>query len=621
MTHLLDAAKMHFNPSRRPRRQTRPAVEILEDRLAPAAQAIGFTIDPASSTLSLSGTLVTPLVSQSVAPQGAGSLTTSFSGSINTLVDFAASSLLFREAGTSVDAAVSGNWSPLQGGGAGAAPSDYGGQFNAIVDTVFVAVHNMVGTFSTAAPLSLTGIGATSNFDSTQQLRFTSGTVDYFEPGILGSIIGAGSINLANLTAVNSASDGSLEDLGGGNYRLTVPILVSIETDLAAGYTVTLTMQGSLVANASVPVVDLNGPAGGNDFVATFTEDSAPVAVVAAAATITNAAAGHLSGARMVLTNHPDGAAESLAINVGASGLISSGYDSATGVLTLSGDASLAVYESVLRTVTYANASQNPSTANRVIEITVTDALNPASDSLVRQSTVGVGAVNDAPVNHVPGPLVLNHVGTIHFGAGAFSVADPDAGAADLQMTLSASAGTLQLDSTAGLIATGGGTGTLTLTGNRDALNAALVTLSYTPPVGFVGAAALTMTTNDQGSAGVGAAGTDTDIVPVAVTNLRPTRLAAFARGIPYTALAGKPLTVAVRKGLARAFRDFNFDPFTVAVLKAPPAYLGTVVVRPDGSFTFRAKPAAKGARVIFRVRAFDGAAFSDPLIVTMIVV
>lgn len=619
MTLLLHAAKTQTNPSRRPRPRTRPAVEILEDRLAPAAQAIGFTIDPASSSLSLSGELVTPLVGQSVASQGAGSLTTSFSGSINTLVDFAASSILFREAGTNVDAAVSGNWLPLPGGGPIAAPADYGGQFNAFVDTLFITIHNMIGTLSTAAPLSLAGTGATS-FDSTQQLRFTSGTVDYFPPGILGSIIGAGSVNLVNLTAANTASDGSLEDLGSGNYRLTVPILVSIETNLADGYTVTLTMQGTLVANASVPVVDLNGAAGGADFVATFTEDSAPVAVVAAAASITSGSANHLSGAKVVLTNHPDGAAETLAINVGASGLTSSGYNSTTGILTLNGDASLAVYESVLRTLNYANASQNPSTANRVIEITVTDALNPASESLARQSTVGVVAVNDAPVNHAPGPLVLNHVGTIHFGAGVFSVADPDAGAADLQMTLSASAGTLQLDSTAGLIATGNGTGTLTLTGTRDALNAALATLSYTPPVGFIGAAALTMTTNDQGNAGVGAPGTDTDMVPVALTDLRPTRLAAFARGIPYTAVAGKPLAIIAKKGLMRAFRDFNFDPLTVQLLKAPPASLGTVVVRADGSFTFRAKPAAKGAKVTFRVRAFDGAAFSDPLIVTMTV-
>src|SRR5262249_60300359 len=62
------------------RSRFRPAVEALEDRLALAAQAIGFTIDPASSTLSLSGTLTGPDVSRGVVEPGARPLTTSFTG-------------------------------------------------------------------------------------------------------------------------------------------------------------------------------------------------------------------------------------------------------------------------------------------------------------------------------------------------------------------------------------------------------------------------------------------------------------------------------------------------------------------------------------------------------------
>jgi hypothetical protein len=134
------------NPFRLPRQRVRPEVEILEDRLALDAQAIGFTIDPASSSLSLSGTLATPLGSRSVVEQGTGSLTTSFTGSIGTVIDFAASSILFREAGTSLNAAVSGSWSPRPGGLASTAPADYGGKFDATVDTVFVALHDTAGT-------------------------------------------------------------------------------------------------------------------------------------------------------------------------------------------------------------------------------------------------------------------------------------------------------------------------------------------------------------------------------------------------------------------------------------------------------------------------------------------
>src|SRR5262249_28699018 len=124
----------------------RPSVEVLEDRLALAAQAIDFTIDPASSTLSLSGTLTTPAGSQSAVEQPAGPPPPSLPGSIGPLVDFAASSILFREAGTSLDAAVSGSWSPRPGGLAGTSPADYGGKFDVGLDPVFIAVHDTAGT-------------------------------------------------------------------------------------------------------------------------------------------------------------------------------------------------------------------------------------------------------------------------------------------------------------------------------------------------------------------------------------------------------------------------------------------------------------------------------------------
>ena len=479
------------------RRGMRPQVEILEDRLAPAAQAIGFTIDQASSSLNLSSSLTSSLGTVTAVEQGAGSLTTSFTGSIKTLVDFAASTLLFSESGTNIDAAVSGNWSPSPGGSAGVASADYGGRFDVgpfgSFGSVFVAIRDLVGTLFTTTPLNLSGSGSTWGFDSDQQLKIASGAADYLANGLIGTALGSGAVGLANLTAANAAGDGTLADLGDGNYRLTLPILVSVTADLVTGVPATLTLQGSIVANASVPVVDLNGPDAGNDFAAAFTEDGGPVAVVAATASIARTPAANLAGATIVLTNRPDGVAEKLTIDVGASGLASSGYNNSTGILTLSGIAPLAVYESVLRTLTYANTSQDPDTAVRLITVAVTDAHNPASESLVRQSTVSVTAVNDAP-----------------------------------------------------------------------------------------------------------------------------TRLPSFAKGISYDAQAGVTLKVGAAKGLKRAFRDRDDDPLTIKLLKAPLASLGRVVVRDNGSFAFLAKRAAAGKKVIFRVRAFDGLAFSAALTVTV---
>ncbi|MBN1145303.1 MAG: tandem-95 repeat protein [Bacteroidales bacterium] len=74
---------------------------------------------------------------------------------------------------------------------------------------------------------------------------------------------------------------------------------------------------------------------------------------------------------------------------------ISGSYTPATGVLALTGSASLANYQAALRTVRYNNTSDNPTIANRSVTFTVTDGTN-TSNSIVK--TVSLTAVNDAPV-------------------------------------------------------------------------------------------------------------------------------------------------------------------------------------------------------------------------------
>ena len=74
---------------------------------------------------------------------------------------------------------------------------------------------------------------------------------------------------------------------------------------------------------------------------------------------------------------------------------ISGTWDAATGVLTLSGNASAADYQTALRSVTYVNTSEQPGTATRTVGFTVRDALQ-TSNTATRDITVA--AVNDAPV-------------------------------------------------------------------------------------------------------------------------------------------------------------------------------------------------------------------------------
>ena len=67
----------------------------------------------------------------------------------------------------------------------------------------------------------------------------------------------------------------------------------------------------------------------------------------------------------------------------------------ASGVLSLSGSASLAQYEAVIHSVAYTNLSDDPSAATRTVEIVVNDG---DSDSAPVFRDVEVNPVNDAPV-------------------------------------------------------------------------------------------------------------------------------------------------------------------------------------------------------------------------------
>ena len=84
----------------------------------------------------------------------------------------------------------------------------------------------------------------------------------------------------------------------------------------------------------------------------------------------------------------------------GGSGITGS-FSPATGILTLAGVSSIANYQAALQSVTYADSSQNPSTATRTISFTATDVSLVQSSAATR--SVNVIAVNNAPTVTVPG--------------------------------------------------------------------------------------------------------------------------------------------------------------------------------------------------------------------------
>ena len=90
---------------------------------------------------------------------------------------------------------------------------------------------------------------------------------------------------------------------------------------------------------------------------------------------------------------------------------ITGSYNAATGVLTLSGSSSIANYQTALRSVTYYNNSDNPTTTTRSISFQVDDGQTINHASNVASSSVTVTAVNDAPVG-------FNDIGSASEGGG-----------------------------------------------------------------------------------------------------------------------------------------------------------------------------------------------------------
>jgi hypothetical protein len=122
-------------------------------------------------------------------------------------------------------------------------------------------------------------------------------------------------------------------------------------------------------------------------------------------------------------------------------------------------------------------------------------------------STINITAVNDAPVNTVPGAQSTAMNTPITFsGANLISVADVDANGGLEQITLSVSHGTLNLSGTAGLTLVAGANASASMSyqGTLVNLDAALNGLTYTPASNYSGADTLSIVTNDLGNTGTG---------------------------------------------------------------------------------------------------------------------
>ena len=208
------------------------------------------------------------------------------------------------------------------------------------------------------------------------------------------------------------------------------------------------------------------------------------------------------AGARIVLTNAQAG--DLLSIGTLPGGITGALDTSVAGQVTvnLTGSASLASYQAAIQAVSFSNTSGDPSLIDRTVAVTYNDG-NQNSNTAV--ATIHVTAVNDPPVEVVPGPQSTGKDTALAISS--VSVSDVDAEGGAETTTLSVADGTVSLASTAGLTFSSG-TGTNdaseTFTGTLSAIDNALATLTYRPNSGFVGSDSLSVSTDDDGNTGDG---------------------------------------------------------------------------------------------------------------------
>ncbi|WP_447649050.1 retention module-containing protein [Pseudomonas abietaniphila] len=187
----------------------------------------------------------------------------------------------------------------------------------------------------------------------------------------------------------------------------------------------------TIIDNDALPVVDLNGDTNGVNSEVTFIEGNNAGVPIAADIKVSDVDSPNLQGAKVILTNPQD--SDTLVVgspnaNITATTTTVNGQI----VLTLTGNATAAEYEAVIKSITFHNGSDDPSVVDRNITVTVNDGQN---DSVPVTSTVHVTAVNDAPVldlNSADGASQTGYAVTyVENGKaltimGTVSIADPD---------------------------------------------------------------------------------------------------------------------------------------------------------------------------------------------------
>ncbi|WP_313569836.1 DUF4347 domain-containing protein [Comamonas terrigena] len=358
------------------------------------------------------------------------------------------------------------------------------------------------------------------------------------------SAIGAGGVTVGG-TATALTLSGTLANINNfilanrllytpaANASGDVTLTININTTSVSDATTTVTLQVAAVNDA--PVVSVPVSIG-------VTEDVSSV-ITGISFTDVDAGINNVTATFSV----PSGtlsATTGMGVTVGGSG---------TGELTLSGSLADINFFVAANGLTFKTAQD--STASVTLTVTLNDkgfSGSGGEKTDTKTVTLNVTAVNDAPVNNVPGAQTASQNIALGFNTAngnAISITDVDSGNGLMTVTLTATNGTLSLSSLSGitvLLGTGINDASMIFEGNRANINAALQTLSFKSGSSFLGAASLTIETNDNGNSGTGGAKTDTDTISINVIPVNPKVVSVAAQGLDRTVKIGDEVLISM---------------------------------------------------------------------------
>ncbi len=293
----------------------------------------------------------------------------------------------------------------------------------------FIHVHRMLSTWSEASTWNAMSSGVQAN-----NVEASTTILTNFSAGQAGWVTITGITSTVQAWANGAANQGFAlfgDNADNWEFYSSEFATVSLRPYLS------ITFQSPQSADIDLDSNNSSG-ASGSSFQRTWTENGGAVTIADIDATISDADSSTLQSMTVTITNQLDGTLETLAANTTGTSITAS-YNSATGQLTLSGNDSVANYQTVLRSVTYNNSSESPNTTSRIITVQAADAF---VSSNLATATIAVVAVNDAPILDNSGIMTLTtitedqttnagqSVASIIASAGGDRLTDPDSGTA-----------------------------------------------------------------------------------------------------------------------------------------------------------------------------------------------